>query len=73
MAYGMYGQIRYVHGFCWRNLKNRQLGGAKHREEDNIKMDLTGWEGMPWINLAMDRENWLDHLNTGNETSSTVT
>jgi len=29
--------------------------------------------GNAWINLVMDRENCLDHFNTGNETSSIVT
>ena len=32
----------------------RPLGRARHRWEDNIKMDLqeVGYEGMDWIDLA---------------------
>jgi hypothetical protein len=27
---------------------------------DNIKIDLreTGWDGMDWINMAQDRDQW---------------
>jgi len=30
------------------------------RGEVNIRMDLweTGWEDMPWIHLAQDRDQW---------------
>jgi hypothetical protein len=39
---------------------NRQLGRPRRWWVDNIKMDLTeiGWDGMNWINLAQDRDNW---------------
>jgi hypothetical protein len=32
----------------------------RHRWEDNIKMDLReiGWDGIDWIDLAQDREQW---------------
>jgi hypothetical protein len=28
---------------------------------DNIEIDLreTGWDGMDWINLAQDRDQWM--------------
>ena len=30
--------------------------------EDNIKKDLKeiGWEGVDWIHLAQERDNWRD-------------
>jgi hypothetical protein len=38
----------------------------RHRWVDNIKMDLreTGWDGMDWIDLAKDRDQWRALLNT---------
>jgi hypothetical protein len=35
-------------------------GRARHRYEDNIKLDLqeVGCGGMDWIELAQDRESW---------------
>jgi hypothetical protein len=33
---------------------------------DNIKIDLreTGWDGMDWIDLAQDRDQWWALVNT---------
>jgi hypothetical protein len=33
---------------------------------DNIKMDLReiGWDGMDWIDLAQDRDQWRTLVNT---------
>jgi hypothetical protein len=44
-------------GFCsesQKKKKERPLGRAKRRLEDNIKTDLReqGWSGTDWINLA---------------------
>jgi hypothetical protein len=44
----------------------RPLGGSSRRREDNIKVDFTetGWEGVDRMNLAQDRDQWLDLVNT---------
>jgi hypothetical protein len=36
------------------------LGGPRCRWVGNVKMDLreVGWEGMDWIGLAQDRDQW---------------
>jgi hypothetical protein len=42
------------------------LGIAGHRWEDNIRMDLREiwWEGLDWIHLAEDRDQWRAVMNT---------
>jgi hypothetical protein len=44
----------------------RPLGRPNRRWVDNIKMDLReiGWDGMDWIELAQDRDQWRDLVNT---------
>jgi hypothetical protein len=39
---------------------NIPLGRPRRRWVDNIKMDLReiGWDGMDWIELAQDRDQW---------------
>jgi hypothetical protein len=43
----------------------KPLGRATRRWADNIKMDLReiGWDGMHWIDLAQDRDQWRDRVN----------
>jgi hypothetical protein len=44
----------------------RPLERPRRRWEDNIIMDLreTGWDGMDWIDLAQDRDQWTALVNT---------
>jgi hypothetical protein len=41
------------------------LGRPRCRWEHNIRMDLReiGWEGVDWIHLAQDRDQWLAAVN----------
>jgi hypothetical protein len=43
----------------------RPLGRPRRRWVDNIKMDLRerGWDGMVWIDLAQDRDQWRALVN----------
>jgi hypothetical protein len=44
----------------------RILWRPRRRWVDNIKIDLReiGWDGMDWIDLDQDREQWRDLVNT---------
>jgi hypothetical protein len=44
----------------------RPLGRPRRRWVDNIKMDFRkiGWDGMDWIELAQDREQWRALVHT---------
>jgi hypothetical protein len=41
------------------------LGRSRRRCEDNIKLDLReiGWEGVNWMHLAEDRNQWRAPMN----------
>jgi hypothetical protein len=43
----------------------RPLGRPRCRWVNNIKMDLRaiGWDGMDWIDLAQDRDQWRALVN----------
>jgi hypothetical protein len=44
----------------------RPLGRPRRRLVDSIKMDLTEivWDGMDWIDLVQDRDQWKALMNT---------
>jgi hypothetical protein len=44
----------------------RRLGRPRRRWMDTIKMDLRemGWDGVDWINLAQDMDQWRAFVNT---------
>jgi hypothetical protein len=44
----------------------RPLGRPRRRWVGNIKMDLReiGWDGVDWIDIAQDREQWWALANT---------
>jgi hypothetical protein len=44
----------------------RPLVRPRCRRVDNIKMGLgeIGWDGVDWIDLAQDRDEWCDLANT---------
>jgi len=44
----------------------RPFRRPRHRWEDKIRIDLreTGCDGMDWIHLAQDRDQWGGHVNT---------
>jgi hypothetical protein len=46
--------------------ENRPLWRPRRRRVDNIKIDLRkiGWDGMDWIDLAQNRDQWRALVNT---------
>jgi len=59
-----------MHTIFWlENLKERDqkrsLGRPMHRWKDNIRMNLReiGCEGVDWMHLAQDREQWWALVN----------
>jgi hypothetical protein len=44
----------------------RPLGRQRRRWVDNIKIDVRerGWDGVGWIDLAQDRDQWRALVNT---------
>jgi hypothetical protein len=46
--------------------KEDKMSGTWKIWEDNIRMDLMerGWEGVDWIHLAQDRDQWWALVNT---------
>jgi hypothetical protein len=42
----------------------RPLGRPRRRYVGNIKMNLNGWDGMDWTDLAQDRDQCRALVNT---------
>jgi hypothetical protein len=44
----------------------RPVGRPRRRWVENIKIDrrVIGWDGMDWIDLAQDRDQWKALVNT---------
>jgi hypothetical protein len=51
--------------FVWKPEGKRPLGRPRRRWVDNIKIDLreVGLDGMDWINMAQDRDQWRAVVN----------
>jgi hypothetical protein len=61
------GKVRGIYRvFVGRPEGKRPLGRSRRRLEDNIKMDLReiGIDGVKWFQLAQDRVQWRNFLNT---------
>jgi hypothetical protein len=52
--------------YWWENQKERPLGRPRCEWVDNIKMVLgeIGGDGMDWIDLAQDWDQWRTLVNT---------
>jgi hypothetical protein len=56
------GEISYSFSVLGGKPEGKRLfGRTRCRWEDNIRMNLreVGWEGVDWIYLAQDRDQWL--------------
>jgi hypothetical protein len=66
-AYGTHGEKRNARRILVRKPEGkRSLGISRRRWEDAIKIDLreSGWDGMHWIDVAHDKEQWRVLVNT---------
>jgi hypothetical protein len=52
-------------GYWWEIGRKRTLGRPRHRWVVSIKMNLreTGWDGMDWIYLTQNRDQWRPFVN----------
>jgi hypothetical protein len=66
MAFSTNGVTRNAYRIMVGNPEGkRPLGRRRRRWVDNIKMDLREirWNGMDWIDLAQDRDQWRALVN----------
>ena len=60
------GNIRIAYRVLVRRPERKiNLGRPRHREDNNVKMDLQEvcWRSMEWIYLAQNRDKWRALLN----------
>jgi len=61
------GEMKNAHKILVRKPEGkRPLGRPRRRWEDNIRMDRREvvWDGVDWVHLAQDREQWRDLVST---------
>jgi hypothetical protein len=60
------GDEKCIQDIGEKRKKKRLLGRPRRRWVDDIKIDLReiGLDGMDWIDLAQDREQWRALVNT---------
>jgi hypothetical protein len=66
-AYSTHGDMRYAYiTLVGKPEWKRPLGRLRRRGEDNIRIDVweIGWEGVDWMYLAQDRDQWRALVNT---------
>jgi hypothetical protein len=66
-VYTMDKEMRNAYNILVRKpARKRSFRRPRHIQEDNIKMDLReiGWEGVDWMHLAQDRDQWQALVNT---------
>jgi len=59
--------MRNVYKILFGNPEGKRLlGRPRSRWEDNVRMDVreVGWEGVDWMHLAQDRDQWQALVNT---------
>jgi hypothetical protein len=61
------GETRNAYGILVEKPEGKiPLGRPRRRWVDNIKMDIReiGWDGVDWIEVAQDRDQWRALVNT---------
>jgi hypothetical protein len=60
------GEEEYMRELVGKPERKRPLGRQRRRLVDNIKINLReiGWDGIDWIDLAQDRNQWRALVNT---------
>jgi hypothetical protein len=61
------GEMRNAYSILVGRPEGKRLTGRpRRRREDSIRMDLKemGWEGVDWIYLDQDRDQWWALVNT---------
>jgi hypothetical protein len=60
------GEMRNAYRILGKPEGKGSLGRPRRRWVDNIKMDLReiGWDGVDWIQLAQDKDQWRGLVNT---------